>query len=357
MSGAITGATVHEHREKNGEVFMKILVVDTAMNQEEAKALRMALNFELAADGVAPEWIELLPAGQIITGRDGRTWINDQPEILLQMFVAEGKDLPVDWEHATQLKAPSGEQAPAAGWIKELQIRDDGSVWGRVEWTPKGGESITNKEYRYFSPVFDYEIESRRIFRFKSCGLTNQPNLFIEALNSVQQQEDNIMDLAKLLAALGLPATTTFLDALNCITQIKSEHATALNQAKNPPLDKFVPRGDYDTALNRATAAETALKRISDEQLETAINTEIDAALTAGKITPATREYHVAQCRQEGGLERFKEFAKAAPVVAGDTGLDNKDPNKGATALNAEELKVAAMFGNSAEDIKKYGSA
>ncbi|MFH1027682.1 MAG: phage protease [Pseudomonadota bacterium] len=332
------------------------ILIATALNHEAAKALRMALNFELAADGVAPEWIELLPAGEIIIGRDGRTWINDQPDIILSMFAAEGKDLPVDWEHSTQLKAPAGDQAPAAGWIKELDAREGGSIWGRIEWTPKGGESITNKEYRYFSPVFDYEIESRRIFKFKSCGLTNQPNLFIEALNSVQQQEELNMVLADLLAALGLPATATFQEALNQIARNKADHATALNQVQNPPLDKFVPRGDYDTALNRASAVETELKKIKDTQLETSINSEIDAALKAGKITPATKEYHEASCRQEGGLERFKGFVNASPVIAGDSGLDDKELNKGGTALNAEELKVAGMFGNSAEDIKKYGS-
>ena len=39
---------------------------------------------------------------------------------------------------------------------------------------------------------------------------------------------------------------------------------------------------------------------------------EIEAALGAGKITPATVEYHKASCRQDGGLERFRDFVKAA---------------------------------------------
>jgi phage I-like protein len=160
------------------------------------------------------------------------------------------------------------------------------------------------------------------------------------------------MDLAKLLAELGLPATATFLDALNRIAQMKADHATALNQAQNPPLDKFVPRGDYDTALNRASTAETELKQMKDTQLETAINSEIDAALKAGKITPATKEYHVAQCRMDGGLERFKAFVQAAPVIGGDSGLDGKKP-EGDTALNTEELKVIELTGVSIEDYKK----
>jgi len=330
---------------------MKALVV-TALNHEAA-ALCVALNFELPADGAVPEVIELLPAGEIVQGRDGRAWLNDRPDIILQAFAEDGKDIPIDWEHSTELKAPGGEPAPAAGWIKGIQLGEDGSIQGRVEWTPKGSESVLNREYRYLSPVFRYELESRRIFRITSCGLTNQPNLYLNALNSEQHGKETIMDLAKLLAELGLPATATFLDALNRIALMKSEHATALNQAQNPPLDRFVPRGDYDTALNRATAAETDLKKIRDDQLETAINAEIDQAMKDGKITPATKEYHVAQCRMEGGLERFKAFAQAAPVIGGDSGLDDKKLDGEGKALNAEELKVVDMMGLSLEDYKK----
>ncbi len=325
------------------------------MDGDNATGARAALNFELAHDGPPPEWIGILPPGETITGRDGRAWLNDRPGVILQTFAEDGKDIPIDWEHATELKAPGGEPAPAAGWIKELRLAGDGAVQGRVDWTPRGLESVRNREYRYLSPVFRYEVESRRIFRVTSCGLTNQPNLHLNALNHEQDRKESDMELAKLLAELGLPATATFLDALNRIGAMKAEHATALNQAQNPPLDRFVPRGDYDTALNRAATAETELKRIRDEQMETAINAEIGQALKDGKITPATREYHAAQCRMEGGLERFREFVKAAPVIGGDSGLDGRKADEGSKALNAEESRIAAMFGNSAEDISKYG--
>ena len=326
-----------------------------ALNSAVPDVFRMALNFEMPQDGSAPEWLELLPAGQIVTGRDGRTWINDQPEGLLAAFAAEGKDLPIDWEHSSELKAREGEEAPAAAWIKEMELRDGGSVWGRVEWTTKGAASVSSKEYRYLSPVFVFEQESRRIVRLTSCGLTNQPNLFLNALNRVQTTEVTTMDLAQLLAALGLPATFTLAQALNHIAKLKDDLATALNSAASPALDKFVPKADYDLALNRATSAEGKLAAQDKAALETAINTEIDAALKAGKITPATQEYHVAQCRQEGGLDRFKAFVAAAPAVADASKLDGKKPGETDAALNAEQLQVANMFGNSVEDLKKFG--
>jgi len=336
---------------------MKILIMDNglgrALNNAITDACRMALNYEMPQDGTAPEWIELLPAGQVITGRDGRTWINEQPEAVLAAFAAEGKDIPIDWEHSSELKAREGEEAPAAAWIKQMEIRDGGSIWGRVEWTARGAASVSSKEYRYLSPVFAFDIQSRRIMRITSCGLTNQPNLYLDALNRAQTKEESPMDLAQLLAALGLPPTATFAEALNHITKVKGELATALNSAQSPPLDKFVPRADYDTALNRATAAESKLADQAKARLETAINTEIDAALKAGKITPATKDYHIASCRAEGGLERFKAFVAAAPAIAGDSNLDDKDPSKTTTALNAEEQKICDMMGLSVEDYKK----
>lgn len=332
------------------------IAIAKALNSQAASPARMALCFEMPQDGTAPDWIEVLPAGQVITGRDGRTWINDQPDVILAAFAAEGKDLPVDWEHSSELKAREGEEAPASGWIKQLEIRDGGSIWARVEWTAKGAASVASKEYRYISPVFVFETESRRIVRLTSCGLTNQPNLFLSALNRETQQEDitmNQQQFAALLAALGLAATATADQALNHIVQMKNDLATALNSEKQPSLDKFVPRADYDTALNRAAAAEADLKKVKDAQLDKDINTEIDAALKAGKITPATKEYHVAQCKQEGGLERFKAYCQAAPVVMADTQLDNKKVGDKEGALNAEEKAACKAMGISEEDYRK----
>lgn len=330
-----------------------------ALNRQQT-AHQAALNFELPQDATgAPEWIQLLPGGSALVGRDGRSWINSAPEGVVAEFVDGAKDMPLDWEHATELKAPKGEEAPAAGWFKELQVRDDGSVWGRIEWTDKGREAVVSKAYRYISPVFMYDTATTLIVKLTSVGLTNRPNLYLPALNREQHMEElsmNQTQFAALLAALGLAATATAEQAINHVTKMQGDLATALNHASQPPLDKFVPKADYDVVLAKATNAEQKLADQAKATLETAINAEIDTALKAGKITPATKDYHVAQCRMEGGLDRFKAFCQAAPTVAAETGLDTKKPGDAeAPALNAEETRVAAMFGNSAEDINKYG--
>ncbi|NVO00029.1 MAG: hypothetical protein HXX17_11940 [Geobacteraceae bacterium] len=342
---------------------MRILIVDDSggIGRQFAVALNssdelstIALNFELPLTGsTPPASIPLIPAGAVITGRDGRSWNNPDPAAIVRFFQERGLKIPIDIEHATEIKAKIGEAAPAMAWATDLAAHDDGSIWGNIDWTPRGAEMVTNREYSYYSPAIVFDKTTGNIIGIKSIGLTNSPNFYVPALNRENQKEVPPM-LKKVIALLGLAETTTEETALNSIMTLKSDHATALNHANSPPLDKFVPKADYDLALNRANDAEGKLATQAKEQLETAINHEIDAALAAGKITPGTKDYHVAQCRQEGGLDRFKTFVGAAPVVAGTTDLDKKKPDHD-TALNAEEQTIASMFGNSVEDIKKYG--
>lgn len=336
----------------------------TAMCAALAPRESMALCFELPADGSVPEWVELIPAGPEVVGRDGRRWLFDRPEQVVAASLDGSRDIPLDWEHATELRAPKGETAPAAAWIAQLDVRD-GALWGRVEWTERGRQSVAAREYRYLSPVFQFERESKRIARLTSAGLTNSPNLHLTALNRGEGPNDapkeNAMNEEQrkaLCAALGLSESATVTDIMTALNRLQQERDTALNRAESPSLDRFVPRADYDAALERASNAEQKLAEQAAAALDADIETAINQALEDGKITPATVEYHKAQCRAEGGLDRFREYVKAAPVIADASGLDGKKPEgeDQGKALNAEQAKIAAMFGNSADDLAKYGA-
>jgi phage I-like protein len=90
-------------------------------------------------------------------------------------------------------------------------------------------------------------------------------------------------------------------------------------------------------------------------ELEKAINSEIDGALKAGKIVPATREFYSSMCRQEGGLDKFREFLKAAPVIGADTDLDsqNTDATGAGKALNSAQKEVCQRMGITEEEYLK----
>ncbi|WP_205685930.1 phage protease [Enterovibrio baiacu] len=56
------------------------------------------------AESGASVWAEFIPAGEAITGRDGRSWINDEPDAIVSAFASNGADLPIDIEHATEIE-------------------------------------------------------------------------------------------------------------------------------------------------------------------------------------------------------------------------------------------------------------
>lgn len=309
----------------------------------------LALNTDLSAtaatEGKAPEWVELIPAGPTVLGRDGRTWLFDDlaQRLVLDAFTSRGIDLAVDWEHASEILAPSGQPAPASGWVDQLEIRD-GALWGHIAWTPTAAAQVATREYRFLSPVFDYDLTFMRISRMVSIGLTNKPNLFLTALNHEAQEHQVPLPIA-LCSALGIAESATENEAIAAATQLKT--AAAARNSEQPDLNRFVPRPEFDVMKGRALNAEAALVTSQRAEQDKAVNTEIEAALKAGKITPATVDYHRAACAEQGGLDRFRSYVQAAPVVAdvsGLSGIQPKDPGT-ATALNAEQSAICAQFG------------
>lgn len=313
-----------------------------------------SLNTELspilqaAEESQAPQWVELIPPGINIVGRDGRSWLNDKPTDVVQAFNASAVDLPIDIEHASEHKAPQGDPAPAMAWVKQLEARENGSIWGLVEWNREGDTLVTSKQYRYLSPVFFYEKDSRRITRLSSVGLTNKPNLHLKALNQRQPTEEHSMD-EELLAALGLQAGATRDDVKQAINQLKNSANKALNQQD---LSQFVPRTDYDKAINRAQTAEQTLREHAKQARDAEIDQLVDQALKDGVITPASVEYHKTCCRQEKGLEVFKQYIQQAPKILADMNQFQGKPPEGTGELNSEDKAACQLLGLTEDEFK-----
>lgn len=310
----------------------------------------IGLNFELptGADQGLPERIILLPGDREIVGRDGRRWRNSNPGGIVTFLLAQKRDLVMDFEHATEIKAPEGDSAPAAAWLNDFSLDADGAVSAAVSyWTPTGEKAVKNREYRYISPVILYQKDTGEIKGITSIALTNRPNLYMPALNH-QQEEATMKNLLKLL---GLAEDATEDAAINAVSKLQNDLQTATNREVTPDLAKFVPRGDYDQMQTRAVNAEQKLADDAREKLETEINSEIDTALKAGKISPASKDFYRAMCKSEDGLQQFREFLKTAPVIAEPSGLDKKPLGEGQDkALNAEEQQIIDNMGISRED-------
>lgn len=330
-------------------------------------------NVSLAEDGTAPEWVMLVPAGDI-NGLDGRNFKNPDPQAVVDVFNANSVDLPIDWEHAQHHKAEVGERAPAAGWIKAMEVRD-GAIWGQVEWTDAGRADIETKAYRYLSPGMFVDT-MKRLVELVSAGLVNRPALDMPALAQAEPEplKEKLMTREQLIAFLGLAAEATddqiktAMDAMKAKSgdaeaaeQLVEETQKELENARaaSPSLDKYVPRLDHDAALARAKSAEAQLAQRDTADHDKAVEVAIVAAMKAGKITPATKDFYVANCSTKEGLERFEAFAKDAPPIAASSNLDVKDPPSGENTKPTEnDLTIARNCGLTVEQFmaaKKAG--
>lgn len=331
--------------------------------------------------GGAPEIISVLPLGHVKSAK-GEFDVDGESFAAMKAQIAQrGVDLVVDYEHQTL----TGEQAPAAGWVKELFL-DDGQIKARVEWTDRAKAYLSNREYRYLSPVITVRKADNKAMGLHSIALTNTPAIeHMEAIvNSLnfeggQNTMDFMKELAKLLG-LGEDATEEQVkEALKaCLEENKSLKESAAEAAKQQPPedDKVVANKEVCELLGLKAGAATAdvaaaimalksgniggvnlaeqVKSLEAKLADRDAEEAVEMALKAGKITPAQREWAKGYALKN--LEDFRGFVEKAPQVVpmGDVGGSES------LALKRDEvdeatLLVCKQLGISAEDVKQYG--
>lgn len=357
-----------------------------------ANSLSLDFNPTEDAGALVPDLVQLLPASGF-TGRDGRGPFVFSAETLLTAFAEYGMPLPIDYEHQSLTAADKTDPTPAAGWINELVPLDDGTLWGRVEWTEQAREYIAAKEYRYLSPVFAANRQTGEIARMLGAGITNNPNLYLVSFNSRddggytdETTQDgtalamNQEQLTALLAALGLPEDTTpealtahvatlvtdlgtslaetmikadevktsahtlattqeeLATVANSLTDAKAELETVANALE-------ATKGELVAMTQRASDAEAALETLKVEQHKADIAAAIKAAVVAGKVTPAQAEHMHSWAAAD--FVGFKAFVESTDPVLGTAPATEGAPSTETTAhtLTAEQLAHCTKFG------------
>jgi hypothetical protein len=134
------------------------------------------------------DMVRIMPSGTF-KARDGRGPFTTGDRTQMQRIVdasiayAGGTELMVDYDHQSVFGAVPGVggRAPAAGWIKELQARDDG-IYGRVAWTAAATDAIKAGSYRYLSPYFMTNKQTGDVKRILNVALLNRPAFDLPAV-------------------------------------------------------------------------------------------------------------------------------------------------------------------------------
>lgn len=389
--------------ERLGVSFDSLLQLIPEDKRETAAIFDQAV-CAIAVAGDAPDWIQLMPLGEV-RPKDGRgPWTLSNPKAVIDASKAGLDKLPIDYDHQIDYAQQTGNAAPAAGWIEEMEVRDDG-IYARVEWTEKGAAAIAAKEYRFISPAFAVNKKTGEITKILRAGLTNDPALFLKALANRQanaEEEDMDKLLKQLRQLLGLAedadeaavcsavkeaaekaktaaGTADLIEALGlkpdaaqdkicaavkkAAAEAKSDGEVVLTGiAKALGLEADASADEVETAAAKATAAAakagdrdqlaTRLAKLEDDNATEKATAAVDGAIKAGKIVPAQRDWAIERAKKDP--KDFETFLASQPViVAPGAKLPGGKTPKGGDGMTADELALCKRHGLKPEEYKK----
>lgn len=128
------------------------------------------------ADG--SDRIVIFPPGVVeLFGDDDILMDEEAARDTIASFENRNVKVPVDYEHSTRHKAGKGEPSPAAGWITAMAWSPTDGLVGTVEWSEKAKDQIKKGEYKYLSPHFRLDTDTRRVDHVLAVALTNTPRI------------------------------------------------------------------------------------------------------------------------------------------------------------------------------------
>jgi phage I-like protein len=290
--------------------------------------------------------LPVLPAGPDSQPVDGRPTLFHDNAALAAAFNAKGRKIPLDVGHLTMWDGA----APAVGWVTEMFVKEDGSLWGYTELNADGQKLIDGKLFGFTSPtvrVLDVDA-GWMVSGFVSLALTNSPALEMSANFSEDTAEEDEAEVATAEAAV---AALTSTEATTETAPAAPEAAAAL--AAEPAADVAALTASVATltaerdsalaqvaSLTANTATLSAQVALFTEQIAAltaerdaarsdlaaftakgeadAIQAAIDEANVSGTAYPFEREmlttYGVSH-----GLEKLKAYLSARPAFSSTT--------------------------------------
>ncbi|MDH5543002.1 MAG: phage protease [Nitrospinota bacterium] len=321
--------------------------------------------------------VQLVPAGSFAHEAGLQVIDAEALERILKGAKREGRDIPVDFGH----ESFTASEAEAAGWValNSLETTPDG-LYGKIEWTQRGEESLRQKGFRYLSPVFVFNpahsVGGRlHIERVVSFGLTNHPNIgsMKPLLNQNLMEEKMHELLIGLKEALGLAEETETPDVLSkAVESIKMLHSAREGIANlKATLDMPEEAGEEEVLEAAKTAIESTggtieetastieeLARLREEltsMKEKELKEKIGSAIESGKILPAQKEWAYSYASSDPeGFSRF--LANSRSIVRMGEIVSAKNSGSAVEAIGEVQEKINSLLGISREVFDTYNS-
>ena len=320
-----------------------------------------------------PDRIELIPTGALrLKDQRGLVGQISDPAALIErsMSAATAGILPIDFDHGMDGLGMS--DGRAAGWITGLSVEGQ-RIFANVEWTPAGAEALRGKTYRFISPTFTINDQTREAHLILRAGLTNDPAFSELAQVASNQEEEMPQWLTNLASLLGMEDETDeakiaaaaetaigqvrHIDALvtaagltgplteTAATAITAK-ITAAGSNGEPDPAKFMPISAVTELTAELTAEVASLRKERNEDVSERL---VASAMQSGKVPPALEDWAKGYAAKDA--DGFKTWLASAPVlVSPQPVVPNTIPAKtGTDGLSDDERAVCAATGVSPE--------
>ena len=149
---------------------------------------------EIIDDGAFGEiQCQIAPIGEFYgSDRDGNaiseTLTSESLENLANKLNESGKEILCDKDHAS-VKSGTDRYTEAQGWFSRFFIDPIKGLMGWLKLTKSGREAIENREYRFLSPVFSLDDESKTPTNLHSVAMTNCAALPVEPILNTEPKD------------------------------------------------------------------------------------------------------------------------------------------------------------------------
>lgn len=312
----------------------------------------------------AAEWVLVVPVGQFKNHHHGPHEVTrEHVEQMAANFAASSTDLLIDYDHASLYEGDTR----AAGWSTEVRVTDAGLEMRMPEFTKAAAQQIADREFRYFSPVYELESVgkngSERGARLLSVAVTSFPYFDEGEIDPIGNNASGatgastdtnpkpFMDREELIKALGLAEDATD-------EQIKAALAAKSAQTETPaepvPNGQATPKAnspageDDPVSKLAAQVAAIAEKLEAKEQAETTAEVEakadalVNSAISEGKLLPSEKLAYVNSARLDFDATKAeldkREKGSAMPqrvkVNSGSTSTERRSAGRGHSYLD-----------------------
>lgn len=336
-------------------------------DQSNPERKRVALSIELMLDQgkEPPTEFRIMKRGITQTSKGLYNCSENSQTSCMEAAAQYGNDYPIDYGHAmhSYLSVDPAEAGKASGWFT-LASRDDGLWATNVRWTPKAKQMLSDKEYRYFSPVF-HHTDDGEVTDLVSVGLTNIPATYgMEPLMATQKGEkpkppaspkENLMDRNLLIALLSLSSNATDDDIRAAITRSGStlSELTQLTGQKDMQGILGAVKG-FKAGSDSVAALTQRIVELEKKETEAKLSAMLDKAKQEGRVTPA-----MEPGLRSMPLEQLQAFLSTLPIFPGkqparEIPAGTGSPGAGAPIqLSQEDMDVAQRLGLNVDALAK----